>query len=173
MKAKNVVYWCGGLVLLLGTVLAAAGAGPAAGQVISLWPAGVEQRRICVDMMCPDGSHPDEFCRCPTVTTSSANTPVAANQMGPTTVVVDKVASLWPAGAGEQARICVDMMCPDGSHPDAFCRCRPRACIDLMCPDGTPRDEFCRCRPRACVDVMCPDGSHPDEFCRCPISTNS
>ena len=93
MKAKNPVYWCG-LLVLLGTVLTAAGAGP--------------------------------------VTQAP-------------TLAADKVAGLSPTGMPVQARICIDLMCPDGTPRDEFCRCRPRACVDLLCPDGSPRDEFCQC----------------------------
>ena len=175
MKAKNPVYWCG-LLVLLGTVLTASGAGPvtqaptlAADKVAGLSPAGMPlQARICIDLMCPDGTPRDEFCRC-------------------------------------RPRACVDLLCPDGSPRDEFCQCPiavssdsapapavgslavdkltspwpadvdvyPGPCPDVMCPDGSPRDEYCRCRPRACIDLMCPDGSPRDEYCRCPISTNS
>jgi hypothetical protein len=151
MKAKNLVYWGGLLVLLLGTVWASAGAGSAtqtptvaADKVASIWPAGIERARICIDLTCPDGTPRDEFCRCPTCTSIECRS-VPAADAAPATPVVDKLAGFWPIGIDAPPRPCPDVMCPDGSLPDEYCRCRPRACIDLMCPDGSPRDKFCRC----------------------------
>jgi hypothetical protein len=173
MKAKNLVYWCG-LLVLLGTVLAAAGAGPAtqvptlaADRVAVLSPAGMlDPVRICVDLMCPDGtprdefcrcrpracitqvcpdgSPRDEFCRCPVCTSDSCKLP-PVDETTAFTPVVGTMANFWPVSTEVAQRPCPDVMCPDGSLPDKDCRCRPRACIDLMCPDGSPRDEYCRC----------------------------
>jgi hypothetical protein len=174
MKAKNLVYWCGLLVLLLGAVLAAAGAGSATqaqalatNQVAALSPAGgLDQARICIDLMCPDGTPRDEFCRCRPracitqmcpdgsprdefcqcpISTSSNSKPAQAVGAAPGTAPADKVLSFWPVDVDVYPGPCPDVMCPDGSLPDEYCRCQPRACIDLMCPDGSPRDKFCRC----------------------------
>jgi len=152
MNAKNLVFWSGLSLLLLTTVLVAATAGPAVhtatpalDQVAGLPLAGTGgQAKICINLMCPDGTPRDEFCRCPICTTSDC-APVPADETAPASIAGDKSASLWSASMDAPPRPCPDVMCPDGSPPDEYCRCRPTACIDLICPDGSPRDKFCRC----------------------------